>query len=583
MSSAVISPGQSADASSRPSLPVEAEPVASAPTVAAAQKAVVLDVRNLTTYFYTYDGVVRALEGVSFKLRRGETLGMVGETGCGKSVTAFSITRLIPEPPGRVVSGTVLFRGVNLLWGLDKEAKFKPVKGTNRVKVHLRFRRVKAAQGRLSAVRGGGISMIFQEPGQAMNPIFSIADQVGEAVLLHQGIELLTGLLKISPGSARPRPSKIQPSTPVAGPAPPTEETPAPEPPPSPSEIATKEAEFRAVVERAADAAVAGDFSTLKKLSADLARIVGAPSFAQESYYRARELGASGGRDRIIAEVRKASRRFQLSGIQRSYVREQLRLAQLDNELRAIHMDEMREGKLHRLRVRRNRGARSGTRLRGWWLGFPGVKRRARRPIQDEVFWRVVRSLEGVQIANPVQIAKGYPFELSGGMVQRVMIAMALISNPDVLLADEPTTALDVTVQAQILELMRELRHRVGTAILLITHDLAVIAEVADRVAVMYAGQVVEMAPVRELFTRPLHPYAQGLLASVPRMDQPTRQLSSIPGSVPNLLNPPSGCRFHPRCAFAMPICRESRPPLTDEGNSHNVACFLYHGSSVVE
>ncbi len=558
------------------------EPVVPAVTETPGVAPVVLDVRNLTTYFYTYDGVVRALEGVSFKLRRGETLGMVGETGCGKSVTAFSITRLIPEPPGRVVSGTVLFRGVNLLWGLDKEATFKPLKGSNRVKVRLKFRRVKAAQGRLSAVRGGGISMIFQEPGQAMNPIFSIADQVGEAVLLHQGIELLTGILKTSPTSGRLRPAQVAPSTPVAGSLTPPDLTPPAEVPEGPVDIATKEAEFRAAAERAADAAVAGDLPALRKSAVELARIVGAPSFAQESYYRSRELGAAGGRDRIIAEIRKASRRFNLSGIQRTYVREQLRLAQLDSELRAIHMDEMREGKLQRLRVRRNRGARTGIRLRGFWLGLPGIKRRARRPIQDEVFWRVVRALEGVQIANPVQIAKGYPFELSGGMVQRVMIAMALLSNPDILLADEPTTALDVTVQAQILELMRELRHRVGTAILLITHDLAVIAEVADRVAVMYAGQVVEMAPVRELFTRPLHPYAQGLLASVPRMDQPTRQLSSIPGSVPNLLSPPSGCRFHPRCAFAMPICRESRPPLTDEGNNHHVACFLYHGPPVV-
>jgi peptide/nickel transport system ATP-binding protein len=556
--------------------------VAAAPTDATGQAPVVLDVRNLTTYFYTYDGVVRALEGVSFKLRRGETLGMVGETGCGKSVTAFSITRLIPEPPGRVVSGTVLFRGVNLLWGLDKEATFKPIKKTNRVKVRLKFRRVKAAQNRLSAVRGGGISMIFQEPGQAMNPIFSIADQVGEAVLLHQGVDLISGLLKASPSTSRPQPSRIQPSTPVAGPETPPAAGTAVVGPPSASDMAAKESRFRACAEQAADAAVAGDLPTLRKCSAELASIVGVPSFAQEAYYRSRELGASGGRERIITEIRKASRRFHLSGMQRSYLRGQLRMAQLDGELRAIHMDEMREGKLHRLRVRRNRGARTGIRLRTWWLGLPGIKRKARRPIQDEVFWRVVKALEGVQIANPVQIAKGYPFELSGGMVQRVMIAMALISNPDVLLADEPTTALDVTVQAQILELMRELRHRVGTAILLITHDLAVIAEVADRVAVMYAGQVVEMAPVRDLFTRPLHPYAQGLLASVPRMDQPTRHLSSIPGSVPNLLTPPTGCRFHPRCAFAMPICRESRPPLTDEGNAHHVACFLYHGPPVV-
>lgn len=581
MSSAVIPPSQFTDESTK-SAP---RPEATAPTstVGAGPAPVVLDVRNLTTYFYTYDGVVRALEGVSFKLRRGETLGMVGETGCGKSVTAFSIVRLIPEPPGRVVSGTVLFRGVNLLWGLDKEAKFKPVRGTNRVRVRLKFRRVKAAQARLSAVRGGGISMIFQEPGQAMNPIFTVSDQVGEAVLLHQAVELLTGLLEISPPPQRVKPAETEPSPPVGG-AEPTTEGPAPEgSPPAPDEAALKDAQFQAAAEQAADAAIAGDLPSLRKASTELARVVGAPTFAQESYYRARELGSTDNRERIVGEIRRAARRFGLTGIQRSYLKEQLRLAELEQELHSIYLDEMREGKFHRVRRRANRAKRSGVRLRGWWLGLPGVKRRARRPVQDEVFWRVVRALEGVQIANPVQIAKGYPFELSGGMVQRVMIAMALISNPDVLLADEPTTALDVTVQAQILELMRELRHRVGTAILLITHDLAVIAEVADRVAVMYAGQVVEEAPVRELFSRPLHPYAQGLLASVPRVDQPTRQLQSIPGSVPNLLSPPTGCRFHPRCAFAMPVCRESRPPLTDEGNGHHVACFLYRGPTVVE
>ena len=163
-------------------------------------------------------------------------------------------------------------------------------------------------------------------------------------------------------------------------------------------------------------------------------------------------------------------------------------------------------------------------------------------------------------------------------MLQRVMIAMALSSDPEILIADEPTTALDVTIQAQILELMKDLKTRVGTAILLITHDLAVIAEVADRVCVMYAGQIVETAPVGALFRRPLHPYSQGLLSSIPRMDQPDKRLDSIPGSVPNLIYPPTGCRFHPRCPYAMPICKEARPPTTVEGEGHLVACYLYKG-----
>jgi oligopeptide/dipeptide ABC transporter ATP-binding protein len=160
---------------------------------------------------------------------------------------------------------------------------------------------------------------------------------------------------------------------------------------------------------------------------------------------------------------------------------------------------------------------------------------------------------------------------------------MALACRPALLIADEPTTALDVTIQAQILELMRDLKTRVGTAILLITHDLAVIAEVADRVCVMYAGLIVESAPVRELFQRPLHPYAQGLLASIPRLDQPDKELTSIPGSVPNLITPPTGCRFHPRCPYAMPVCKEQAPPTTLEGTDHEVACYLYKGPVVAE
>ncbi|HUZ79805.1 MAG TPA: ABC transporter ATP-binding protein [Thermoplasmata archaeon] len=213
-----------------------------------------------------------------------------------------------------------------------------------------------------------------------------------------------------------------------------------------------------------------------------------------------------------------------------------------------------------------------------FYYGLWGFRSRVGRALKNEMFWRVVAHLEGVTIANPVQVARGYPHELSGGMLQRVMIAMALCAEPDLLIADEPTTALDVTIQAQILELMRDLKDRVGTAIMLITHDLAIIAEVADRVCVMYAGQIVETGLVRDIFSRPLHPYAQGLLASIPRLDQPDKELASIPGSVPNLIHPPEGCRFHPRCPYAMPICKEKRPPTTVEGPGHTVACFLYEG-----
>jgi oligopeptide/dipeptide ABC transporter ATP-binding protein len=197
---------------------------------------------------------------------------------------------------------------------------------------------------------------------------------------------------------------------------------------------------------------------------------------------------------------------------------------------------------------------------------------------KKEAMRKAVQMLDLVGIPDPAQRIREHPYQLSGGMRQRVMIAMSLSSEPDLLIADEPTTALDVTIQAQILELMRDLKERVGTAILLITHDLAVIAEVADSVAVMYAGRIIEKGPVREVFRRPLHPYAQGLLASIPRLDQPEKELASIPGSVPNLLTPPPGCRFHPRCPYAMPICKTVAPPMTVEGPDHSVACYLYQG-----
>ncbi len=186
-----------------------------------------------------------------------------------------------------------------------------------------------------------------------------------------------------------------------------------------------------------------------------------------------------------------------------------------------------------------------------------------------------------MNIANPSQVARGYPHELSGAMLPRTMIAMALSTEPDILLAGEPTAALDVTIQAQVLKPMRHPRERVGTANLLLAHDLAGIVEVAGRVCGMYAGQIVEQAPVRDLFRRPRHPCTQGLLGSLPRVDEPGRQLRSITGSVPDLIHPPTGGRFHPRGPHAMPVCKGECPPMTDEGIAHAVACYLYHGPRV--
>ncbi len=315
-----------------------------------------VDVRNLKTYFFTEDGTVPAVDDVSFHINRGETLGVVGESGCGKSVTSLSIMRLIPNPPGKIVSGEMYFEGESLLDKSDPEMR---------------------------KIRGNDISMIFQEPMTSLNPVYTVGDQIAEAVELHQGLSHQEALEK----------------------------------------------------------------------AVDMLRLVGIPS--------------------------------------------------------------------------------------------------------------------------PEQRVHEYPHQLSGGMRQRVMIGMALSCNPKLLIADEPTTALDVTIQAQILELMKGLKQDLGAAIMLITHDLGVIAEMAERVIVMYAGKIVEEADVFSLFKNPLHPYTEGLLSSIPKLDAPKGRLHVIEGVVPNPLNMPQGCRFNPRCPYAMDKCREEEPPLVDVGEGRYSACWL--------
>ena len=315
-----------------------------------------VDVRNLKTYFFTEDGTVPAVDDVSFHINRGETLGVVGESGCGKSVTSLSIMRLIPNPPGKIVGGEMYFEGESLLEKSDPEMR---------------------------KIRGNDISMIFQEPMTSLNPVYTVGDQIAEAVELHQGLS------------------------------------------------------HQEAIEKAVD----------------MLKLVGIPS--------------------------------------------------------------------------------------------------------------------------PEQRVHEYPHQLSGGMRQRVMIGMALSCNPKLLIADEPTTALDVTIQAQILELMKGLKQDLGAAIMLITHDLGVIAEMAERVIVMYAGKIVEEADVFSLFKNPLHPYTEGLLSSIPKLDAPKGRLHVIEGVVPNPLNMPQGCRFNPRCPHAMDKCREEEPPLVDVGDGRYSACWL--------
>jgi peptide/nickel transport system ATP-binding protein/oligopeptide transport system ATP-binding protein len=327
-----------------------------------------LDIKHLKTYFHTYEGTAKAVDDVSFSLGRGEILGVAGESGCGKSVTAQSIIRLIPEPPGQIVGGEIVFDGRNLA-GLPKS--------------------------QVRSICGKRISMIFQEPMTSLNPVYTIGRQIAEMFGIHQNLK------------------------------------------------------FR------------------------------------------------------------------------------------DSWDRSVEM------------------------------------------------------LKKVQIPEPKRRAGEYPHQLSGGMRQRAMIAMALACNPEILIADEPTTALDVTVQAEILDLMRQLKEDYQTAIMLITHDLGVIAEITSRVVIMYAGKIVERADTESIFENPLHPYTQGLLRSIPRLGQRAkhgdRQLREIKGMVPGLTELPAGCAFSPRCSETMSVCRSRMPDLAEAAPDHDVRCWLYAGDRAKE
>ena len=354
---------------------------------------VLLEIRDLHTHFFTEDGVVKAINGVNLEIASGETLGLVGESGSGKSVTALSILRLIQDPPGKIVSGQILFKGDDLL-----------------TYPTARLRR---------DIRGRAIAMIFQDPMVSLNPVFTVGSQLAEAIYLHQFRDQRASL--------------------------------------------------------------------------------------QQGVAMLREAGAPG-----------------LEG-----------LADLGSE--------------------------------------PDTGTLWQRALQ-----RGIRMMEAVGIPSARDRVIDYPHQFSGGMRQRIMIAMAISCHPALLIADEPTTALDVTIQVQILEIMKTIKRTFGTSILLITHNLGVIAEMADRVAVMYAGNIVEYTDAPTLFYQPKHPYTVGLLNCYPVVDGPRKQLESIEGTVPDLINPPSGCRFHPRCKHAMPVCREREPQLQPVADGHLVSCHLY-------
>ncbi len=374
---------------------------------------------DLVTNFYTHEGVVKALDRISFSIERGCTFGLVGESGCGKSVTVRSMMRIIQEP-GRIDGGQVLFYDQN--------------NGSEQAIDLLR-----QTEAYMKGLRGDKISMIFQEPNAALNPIMSIGEQVAESFLFHRKKELC-----------------------------------------------------------------------LKVLA---------------------NLQANGS----------------------------VKLNPINLLLKPIYQLAC---------------ANPESRLLRWFSRIPMLGRWDKR-LSQEAHEQAIGMIAKLGIPNPENVARSYPHNLSGGMKQRIVIAIALACNPLLLIADEATSNLDVTIQAQILDLLRDLKKTVISSVLLITHDLGIVAETCDRVGVMYAGNLCEVAEVKDLFSAPKHPYTRALLNAVPRYEQ-TGELQSIDGNVPNLVDPPGGCRFHPRCPEVKNLCRKAFPETIALGNNHEVACYLY-------
>lgn len=423
----------------------------------------ILKIKDLVVRFYTYEGVVEALDDVQLSIKKGEILGLVGETGCGKSVTSLSTMRLVP-PPGVIEKGEVYL--------LEKD---KPV---NLLEQPERFMR---------QIRGKDIAMIFQEPRAYLNPVYSVYDQISEVLLVHRKPEFLEKAL---------------------------------------TSLKEKSRSYYF------DCSSLNAECKVKIKNKEKAKLVEAAS-------------------QHLKDVHK----WKTSDIQNK----------VESAIKE-HIKWTFEMKLYKRMIEKPNSPITKFLARIY---------RSKRQLKHELRKEVVRLLRAMGIPDPERVADMYPHELSGGMAQRVVIAMAISCNPLILIADEPTTNLDVTVQAQILTLIKELRGKLGSSILYITHDLGVIAETCDRVGVMYAGNVVELADVMEIFANPLHPYTIGLLESIPR---PAKELKSIPGTVPSLINPPSGCRFHNRCSYAMDICTKLKPAFIEVKKDHYVACHLYGG-----
>ncbi|MDA3808883.1 MAG: ABC transporter ATP-binding protein [Spirochaetaceae bacterium] len=423
-----------------------------------------IETKDLYTNFYTYEGTVRALNGVSLSMKPGETYGLVGESGCGKSVSVRSMMRIV-QSPGKIESGQI-----NLFMS-DKDHK----KGIDIVKRSETF---------MQSIRGNSISMIFQEASSSLNPVLKIGDQIGESFIFHRHEDMVKEAIEILE-------DKNEKSS---------------------SGLTTF---FRNI--------------SIKLLKSELRSI--------ENY------------DIVVTEI--------------------------DKELLAL---EDKEDEVSVFRKRSLNGKRDRCREYNTLIHLQRkipILNAYQRGINKAIRRNVLLLLTELGIPNPDNIIDRYPHELSGGMQQRIVIAIALACHPELLIADEPTSNLDVTIQAQILDMIKELKQTTISSVLFITHDLGVIAEVCDRVSVMYAGDVCETATVKDLFKNPQHPYTKGLLNSVPKVDQGDK-LATIPGIVPNLVTPPSGCRFHPRCPNAMEICKKEKPEIFELNDDHSMSCHLY-------
>ncbi|MCL4447695.1 MAG: ABC transporter ATP-binding protein [Candidatus Thermoplasmatota archaeon] len=499
---------------------------------------VYLRVEKLKTQFFTSRGIVKALDEVNLNIKKGEIFGLVGESGCGKSVTAQSIMYLVPDPPGRIVSGKIYVGNVNMLIGLDRLAKIT-IKSETNVKIKRNKRLIKRHNYLLSKIRGDRISMIFQEPTLALNPVLRVGDQISENIMLHLKIEMANAILRREMATRKDYESFVQ----------------------KVFSIGDKDQRGKEILDWCENYSI----SDAEELVGNIFLTYQDP----ETIIKSLE---------FIVNERKSGTDINRLSRARDYYVYQQKLFEATLKLMEAEANG-RQDEIESAKYELNEAKREG----GTFLSFRVInifmRRRIEAPLRDAAKRRVIELLTLVNISEPERAAISYPHELSGGMQQRVMIAMALASSPQMLIADEPTTALDVTTQAQILDLIRNLNRQMGSSVLFITHDLAVIAQMCNRVGVMYAGNIVEEADVNTIFDNPKHPYTIGLLRALPRADRIAGKmvkLDTVAGTVPNLITPPSGCRFHPRCKFKMDICEQKKPELDDLGGGHKVACFLY-------